>query len=55
LFQEYKQKIIAAGLNSIDKLEELKAQEQNKHEEKTRQEPQLFVFSSEILAPANTP
>jgi hypothetical protein len=39
LFQERKQKIITAGLNSMDELEELEAQEQNKHEEKKRQEP----------------
>jgi hypothetical protein len=55
LLQEYKQKIIAAGLNSIDELEELEAQEQNKHKEKTRQEPQLLVSISEISAPTDTP
>jgi hypothetical protein len=42
-------------LNSIDELEELKAQEQKEHEEETRREPQLFVFASEISALTDTP
>jgi hypothetical protein len=47
--------MIQAGLNSLDKLDKLETREQKEHEEETRQEPQLFVFASKILAPADTP
>jgi hypothetical protein len=47
--------MILTSLNSIDKLNELEARKQKKHEEKTRQEPQLFISISEILAPADIP
>jgi hypothetical protein len=53
LFQEHKQKIIATRLNSIDELEELETQEQNKYKKETRQEPQLPVSASEISAPTD--
>jgi hypothetical protein len=55
LLVEREKKMILAGLNSMDKLDELEACEQKKHEEKTRQEPQLLVSASEISAPADTP
>jgi hypothetical protein len=43
--------MIAAGLNSLDELDEL----ENKHEKETRRESQLLVSSSEVLVLANTP
>jgi hypothetical protein len=43
--------MIAAGLNSLDELDEL----ENKHEKETRRESQLLVSSSEISAPTDTP
>jgi hypothetical protein len=42
-------------LNSIDKLNELKTREQKEYKEKTKQETQLLVSISEILAPTNNP
>jgi hypothetical protein len=47
--------MITIGLNSFDKLDILEELKQKKHKEKTRQESQLFVPTSEILVPANTP
>jgi hypothetical protein len=47
--------MIAASLNSLDKLDILEELEQKKHEEKTRQEPQLFVSISKVSAPTDTP
>jgi hypothetical protein len=40
----------------MDELDELEAHEQKERgEEETRQESQLLVLSSEVLAPASTP
>jgi hypothetical protein len=47
--------MILAGLNSINKLNELETCKQKKHKEKTRRETQLLVFTSEALAPTNSP
>jgi hypothetical protein len=41
-------------LNFINKLDELEACEQKKYKEETRRETQLFVSTSEVLAPANS-
>jgi hypothetical protein len=55
LLVEREKKMILAGLNSMDKLDELEAREQKKHKKETRREPQLFVSSGVISAPADTP
>jgi hypothetical protein len=39
LLVEREKKMILAGLNSMDKLDELEAREQKKYKEKTKQEP----------------
>jgi hypothetical protein len=47
--------MISASLSSLNKLDALEELEQKEYEEETRQEPQLFVSTSEISAPTNTP
>jgi hypothetical protein len=55
LLVEQEKRIILAGLNSIDKLDELEAYEQKEHEEETRREAQLPVSTSKISVPADIP
>jgi cell division protein ZapA (FtsZ GTPase activity inhibitor) len=55
LLVEREKKMILAGLNSMDELDELEAREQKKREEKTRREAQLPVSISEVSVPADTP
>jgi hypothetical protein len=56
ILEEHEEKMIRAGLNSLDELDELETREQQeKHEEETRREAQLPVSTSEISAPAGTP
>jgi hypothetical protein len=43
------------GLKYLDELVAVKEKEKKKHKEKTRQEPQLLVSTSEMSAPTNTP
>jgi hypothetical protein len=47
--------MILAGLNSIDKLDELEARKQKEYKEEIKRESQLLVSSSEVLVLANTP
>jgi hypothetical protein len=47
--------MISASLNFLNKLNILEELEQKEYKEETRQEPQLFVSTSEISAPADTP
>jgi hypothetical protein len=42
-------------LNSIDKLDKLEVYKQKEHEKEIRQETQLLVFTSEVLALTNNP
>jgi hypothetical protein len=43
------------NLKYLDKLIIIKKKEKKKREKETRQEAQLFVSTSEALAPTNTP
>jgi hypothetical protein len=54
ILEKHKEKIICTSLNSLDKLDKLEAYKQKKYKEKTKQESQLLVSSSEISAPADT-
>jgi hypothetical protein len=55
LLKEHKTKITYRSLKYLDELVIIKEKEKKKHEEKTRQETQLFVSTSEASAPTNTP
>jgi hypothetical protein len=54
ILEEHKEKMIRTSLNSLDKLDELETYKQKEYKKETRQESQLFIFSSEVLAPADT-
>jgi hypothetical protein len=55
LLKEHETKITRRGLKYLDKLVAIEEKERKEHEEETRQEAQLPVPTSEILAPTNTP
>jgi hypothetical protein len=55
LLKEHETKITYYGLKYLDEFIIIKEKEKKKHEEKTRQETQLLVSTSEALAPADTP
>jgi hypothetical protein len=55
ILEERKEKMIRAGLNSLDELDELETREQKKHEEETRRELLLPVSVSKVSVPADTP
>jgi hypothetical protein len=55
LLKEYKTKITCRGLKYLDELIVIKEKEKKEHEEKTKQEAQLLVSTSEASAPTNTP
>jgi hypothetical protein len=47
--------MISASLNYLDKLDILEELEQKEYKNKIKQEPQLFVSTSEISAPIDIP
>jgi hypothetical protein len=55
LFKERETKITCRSLKYLNKLIVIKEKEKKEHEEKTRQETQLFISASKALAPTNTP
>jgi hypothetical protein len=55
LLKEHEIKIARYGLKYLNKLIIIKEKEKKEHEEKTKRETQLFVSTSEALAPANIP
>jgi hypothetical protein len=55
ILEEHEEKMIRAGLNSLDELNKLEARKQKEHKEKTRRESLLLVPAGEISAPADTP
>jgi hypothetical protein len=55
LLKKHETKITCCSLKYLDKLIIIEEKEKKEHEEKTRQEAQLPVSTSETLAPINTP
>jgi hypothetical protein len=54
LLKEHETKITCRSLKYLDELVVIKEKEKKEHEEKTRQEAQLLVSISEVLAPVDT-
>jgi hypothetical protein len=54
LLKEHKTKITCYNLKYLDKLVTIEEKDKKKYEKKTKQETQLLVSTSEILAPADT-
>jgi hypothetical protein len=55
LLKEYETKIARRSLKYIDEFVAIEKKKRKKHEEETRREAQLFVSTSEISVPTNTP
>jgi hypothetical protein len=55
LLKEYKTKITRYNLKYLNELIVIKEKKKKERKEKTRQEAQLLVSTSEALAPANIP
>jgi hypothetical protein len=55
LLKEHETKITYRGLKYLDKLIAIKEKKKKEYKEKTRQEPQLLVSTSEISAPTDIP
>jgi hypothetical protein len=55
LLKERETKITRRGLKYLDELVAIEEKKKKEHKKKTRREAQLFVFVSEMSAPADTP